>query len=372
MSLLCILILLIQNNISNFYKIIVVTSIFFCSTYIGCWTFYQGKVPLKENAYLWTLAFPIDFLPGSYLFFYIKSILDKKKKFRVSDIIYFLPAILTFIELIPFYLLPAELKQIALEQYIVSPATVPDDNVFIFPMYAHFALSTGVWILYIIFSVLSLNKFSKKDPSWIVRHRHVWLWMKIVTILQTAALFVSIGCITIFNEYYNELSVLPGVLFIFACIIILMFKPELLYGPKKFLNKSNNSSKQDNIKTFQLPAEKYNKYRKKIDNLIEVEKVYLRKNYLLKDMASDLNIPPHHLSNIINREYGTSYTNFINNCRIKHIIENKDCKEWSQFSIEGIGSAAGFNSRNSFFKAFKSYTGKTPCEFLKKDKIVNY
>jgi AraC-like DNA-binding protein len=147
-----------------------------------------------------------------------------------------------------------------------------------------------------------------------------------------------------------------------------------LYGLsyKSIDNDTVESQKEEEIisKTFKLSPLKIEEYKEKIELLIQNEKKFLVKNYSIKDMSNDLDIPLHHLSHIINNEFCTNYASFINNCRINYIIEHRHDETWSQFSLEGIAAEAGFNSKNSFFKAFKIATGETPAEYFRKKNVL--
>jgi len=44
-------------------------------------------------------------------------------------------------------------------------------------------------------------------------------------------------------------------------------------------------------------------------------------------------------------------------------------EQFDNYSMEGIATTVGFNSKSSFYAAFKKYTGYTPTEFKKKEKV---
>lgn len=44
--------------------------------------------------------------------------------------------------------------------------------------------------------------------------------------------------------------------------------------------------------------------------------------------------------------------------------------EYSNYSTEGIAKSVGFNSKSSFYTAFKKNTGLTPAEFKNNSSVV--
>ncbi|MDR3061773.1 MAG: helix-turn-helix domain-containing protein, partial [Dysgonamonadaceae bacterium] len=57
---------------------------------------------------------------------------------------------------------------------------------------------------------------------------------------------------------------------------------------------------------------------------------------------------------------------YINEYRIKEIIKIMSDPAYKHMSIEEISEQGGFNSRSSFYKAFKDITGQTPSQFKSK------
>lgn len=59
-----------------------------------------------------------------------------------------------------------------------------------------------------------------------------------------------------------------------------------------------------------------------------------------------------------------NFNDFINAYRIEETISILTSSSLSKLTIEAIALKAGFNSKSTFYSAFKKQTGKTPKEFL--------
>jgi len=83
----------------------------------------------------------------------------------------------------------------------------------------------------------------------------------------------------------------------------------------------------------------------------------------LIDIAKELDVTQHNLSQFLNNNYGKSFSLFINELRIEKakkllLIPNP-------YTIETIGYESGFNSKSTFYTTFKKITGQTPSEYQK-------
>jgi len=101
-----------------------------------------------------------------------------------------------------------------------------------------------------------------------------------------------------------------------------------------------------------------------IDRLNEYmcgEQPWLNIDLTLSDLAAAINLNPHHLSQIINSEFGKSFACFINEYRIeaaRHLLSVSDNKTVIEIAME-----SGFASKSSFNALFKKHTGVTPSEY---------
>jgi AraC-like DNA-binding protein len=96
------------------------------------------------------------------------------------------------------------------------------------------------------------------------------------------------------------------------------------------------------------------------------EKLFLNPHLKLSDLATEVNISAHQLSQILNENVGKNFSEFINEYRI-----NEACLllfTHENLSIDGIGYEVGFNSKSTFFAAFKKQKGVTPAIFQQKNR----
>jgi len=105
---------------------------------------------------------------------------------------------------------------------------------------------------------------------------------------------------------------------------------------------------------------------KKLKQFIEDDKVFLQNELSINDVAHHLNTNRTYLSRAINIVLKKSFTNYINDLRIKEAIRKISSQYFKQITIEGISEEVGFNNRVSFNAAFKKYTGILPSYFIKK------
>jgi len=100
----------------------------------------------------------------------------------------------------------------------------------------------------------------------------------------------------------------------------------------------------------------------KITSCMQHSQLYLDPDLSLQALATHLSISPHYISQTLNETLNINFFNFVNQWRIEAakplIAADKD-------TILNIALQVGFNTRSSFYKAFKNETGKNPSEFRK-------
>ena len=127
--------------------------------------------------------------------------------------------------------------------------------------------------------------------------------------------------------------------------------------------KGQENKKEVKHKQSKLDEENTQKLLDSLNLLMIEEKPFLQKTCSIDELAKKLASNRQYLSQLINKQFGKNFNNFINEYRIKEarkfLLDNK----YDKYTIEGISKIVGFNSRTSFIAAFKIYTGVTPSFF---------
>jgi len=100
----------------------------------------------------------------------------------------------------------------------------------------------------------------------------------------------------------------------------------------------------------------------KIKDSIERDYGYRDPNLSLRSLAEKIDVRPNYVSQALNREINASFFDYVNGLRVREamslLTETND-------TVLAISSEVGFNSRSSFYEAFKKVTGNTPTAYRK-------
>ncbi len=98
-----------------------------------------------------------------------------------------------------------------------------------------------------------------------------------------------------------------------------------------------------------------------LSELMIEKKYYTNPNLKLSDVAEEIGISPHLLSQYLNDNLGKGFPRFLNEYRIKAV--ETMMRSNKNFSLEGIGKECGFKSNSTFYNAFKDIKGVTPAKY---------
>lgn len=99
---------------------------------------------------------------------------------------------------------------------------------------------------------------------------------------------------------------------------------------------------------------------------LETDRLFLRSELTLDDLAAELGVPRTHLSQVVNERFGQSLPDLLGRYRMRESERLLADGDSSHLTIEGIARRSGFNSRSAFYEAFRRHHGVTPSEFRRR------
>lgn len=157
-------------------------------------------------------------------------------------------------------------------------------------------------------------------------------------------------------------------LIIFISIAIIYRKRSVLFNnSKKILNIISNEKNVTEVFTPQVTLSDKTK-EAIVDKLkyFESSGLYLKKNYLLSNLATDINTNYKYINVVLKEIYDMDFNTYINDLKIKYILNlwNTD-EESRKYKLSYVASLSGFSSHSKFSNVFKNCTGVSPSEYLK-------
>ena len=95
------------------------------------------------------------------------------------------------------------------------------------------------------------------------------------------------------------------------------------------------------------------------------QKPYTNPDLTLDELARELDVHPNHLSQVINSRENKNFYDLVNEKRVEAFIKSLAKPVSQQYTLLAIAYDCGFNSKASFNRNFKKYTGQTPSDYLK-------
>lgn len=317
-----------------------------------------GEVTDVGTVILFYFLFPFQYLWIPFFYLYTLTLTRHSFRFQKKHLIHFIPFGVIFIRVLIF----VPLNRPVLIEKVMAP-----DLFYSFESDLYYIFEYVQFYFYTIVSIHVISRFRKQVKeihSSISRTGLFWLSnvLYVILIWKSLKLFgVLLVMMNRMSAIYITIYILAGLLFI--VFLSIMFLRGVNY-PGVFLYVDEKQKGRKYEKTI-LPEELKEKYSAILTRHMEIEKPYLDPDLNLKILSDHLNIPLHHLSQVINSTFGQNYYDFINSYRIRESIRLLDEDISGTKTILEILYETGFNSKSVFNTFFKKYTKLTPTQYRK-------
>jgi AraC-like DNA-binding protein len=141
-----------------------------------------------------------------------------------------------------------------------------------------------------------------------------------------------------------------------------LLQPEIFSGELKGEKLQAPSGKKKYEKST-LSPEQAEKIHKRLLSFMELSKPYINPTLTLSALSKEMNLSPHHLSQVINERLNKNFFEFINQFRIEEAKQLLIDPQKRHLNLAALGFEAGFNSVSSFNSIFKKVTSFTPSQY---------
>jgi AraC-like DNA-binding protein len=305
---------------------------------------------------LWLVDFsePLSFVIGPAFYLMIISLINGKTD--STRYYHFIVAVLWLLVQIPFFIQSDDMKFNAwIDAYHTAGLTFREVDADFFTMPYHSEIILAHLSIYMVMGfVATFNSFRFKNESvWKTKHP-IFLQLRL-TVLQIAFVIVLILTVKLF--YRDDTGDHLFAVYISIAIYLISFQVIRQSG----FFKQPNLVEQQKYKSSSLSQDDQSVILEKLKSLMQSEKPFLKSNFSLPELAVQLKVSTHQLSQVINDGLGKSFFEMTAEYRIEEA--KRLLKDKVNIKVEEIAEEVGYNSKSSFNTAFKKITGKTPSEW---------
>ncbi|MRW90101.1 helix-turn-helix domain-containing protein [Duganella sp. FT80W] len=285
---------------------------------------------------------------GPLLYLYLRAMLSDQALGRRAWL-HFLPFGLATLAMTPFYLQSAAAKLAWMRAWHGWPW--------------YLALAAVAKLVILFFYLRASYRLVQRVPadSALVldlrRLMRIWLFSAAVSVLAVAMAATD-------ADWPLPVEAVDGgalMLFVFATAYTAMrlplgYRPPALPPPKpRYADKPLSTSDRD-------------AFLARLITCMEQEQPYRNGELKLEDLATQVAMTPHELSQLINQHCGGNFADFLNRYRVEALKSALHDPQQSSASILDLALNAGFNSKSAMNRTFKKHTGVTPGEFREQAK----
>lgn len=328
---------------------------FFMAMLLQDYTFgFAGINFLWEQMDGWPRHFPWIFPASVYFYFLAQT--NVNFKFKMDDVIHLIPYLVYLIVSIFLYL------------YNLTPRTglySVGSYGEVWHIFLHVINYGGIFFYFIKSLKIYKNYkiWAQNEYSNIYELELLWLRNFLIFFLTGAILHLINTIIDIIydlpfdQDYYWQLFIVITIIYLGISGMTQKQEKNLT-----FTEAAIQTTNDDLILQTKIASQEELEFIGRLDSFMKSKKPYLNPDLTLKNLASQMNTNTTFLSAVINNAFEKNFNDFINESRVNEFQSAKQNPENRNLTLIAIAYDCGFNSKATFNRAIKKFTGKMPSE----------
>lgn len=340
--------------------------------------------------FLYPFGMPLLLLHLPFFYWYIRSLTGERFRVNGKQFLHLLPALTILLLQISFFLLPGDQAVSFLEKGSLSDSYSTLNSILVkINSLSFYLVFSGQLLYYILKYRQALQRYRRQmEDVFSFKEKIDFRWMRTLMIgillfflgndfayvfrinhNLFPALFFSIGMISI--NFFIGFHVLMQSVVLSSFSPVGEFKAE--HSPETIpINGGNtHSNSKEECQKYKNSALNKQARQAIVEGLAKLmgdEELYTEPQLSIDQVASRLHVNSKYLSQAINEVYNQNFFTYINELRVRKAKEFLLLESHGQYSVDGIASQVGFQSKSSFYTAFKKSTGVTPAAFRSGEK----
>lgn len=381
-----------EKNILG-YKILYASLFFynFCVTIYFIW-FEAGFI--REAPDLLRTISPLMYLCAPLFYFFIRNSLFGSNGLNKKDWFHFLPALIHLLDLLPFYFESTQVKSVLATTLVSDNTQINFAAGGLIPIQFHYLFRIFLQTGYFIYSLYLVNKM--RPEIFIIGKDQRRIYDLTIVLANLGWLVVFQFAYAVFeillhfqaidwsgdNFFLRRISLLGLLgLNLFVNFRAGFFDDRKKKKKPKVTEGNLHQTHISNSKNLDRPLENVTSSKEQSDFIsqkevecikseiiskMEAALIFTEIGLTLNHFATRINVSPKLVSLVINKEFDKNFNEFLNQYRIAFAISKIREGYLDDYTLEALGEISGFNSRTTFFNAFKKEMGCSPSEYWRK------
>lgn len=325
-----------------------------------CYTNYIAYAPFLVN-----LSEPLAFLLSPLHYWYTRAVTEKDFRLQPNSWWLTIPAIAYGMVRFPFLLQSNDFKlwDVAQVHNRQFTGAVEVQEIWWFPEY-HFGgafLDVSLFLWNVPLIAITFHRI-----HLYARQRHVRFFATqnatLDWLVWAAIYFSSVFGVFFITSLTTENDL--GDIYVAAAMTIVCYAISLhLLTQSSLLFRTQAETTKKKYEKSTLRTDAVEASLRKLTQHLETRKPYLSSELTLPELAKQLSLSTHHLSQLINEQWQVNFFDLINRYRVEEAKLKLQDPAFAHLKIEEIAFQTGFNSKSAFNAAFKKITQATPSQF---------
>lgn len=319
------------------------------------------------------LTLPLDALVGVALYWYVRTITHPELDHSLRRVLkhYSIFGICLLLST-PYWGMPFEDRLQMMQTGVIPDAWPP---LVYYATLLQVPIKIVSFTLYLALAVCMLIRHRRRINDVFSYHERVTLnWLSLMLVLFTLGLINGLVVLTFFQAYADSTQVM-GFMNVFSMVAVFylgimgLMQPAIYQHPEQsYLEEEqtagiDTTEQSSKYRKSSLSGDDMSRIAKKLKDRMQHERLYLDAGLTMPKLATAIGVSPNYLSQTLNTVYEASFFDYINDLRVKHAKILLADPGQQNLAIVDVAMAAGFNSRSTFYSAFKQSIGVTPAQY---------